>query len=261
MSNAFRWITAGLCALLAACATTPRSAGPASWREARQMIVVTTDRWDASTGVLRRFERGAQGWQPTGAAIDVSIGKAGSAWGTGLHPVQDGRRKHEGDGRSPAGVFAIGTAFGYAADAATAWPYRAMTADDWCIDVNASPLYNRIVDAKRVGRAAIEGSTEPMRRDLHLDGDQRYRLGFVIAHNPGNIAGDGSCIFAHVWKAPGAPTAGCTAMAEDAMRSLLAWLRPQARPVFVLLPAAEYARLRAAWGLPGPGDAPPARRD
>lgn len=261
MSNALRWIAASLCAVLAACATTPRGAGTTPWRDARQMIVVTTDGWDANTGALRRYERGAQGWRPAGATIDVSIGRAGSAWGTGLHPAQQGRPKREGDGRSPAGVFAIGTAFGYGADAATAWPYRAMTADDWCIDVEASPLYNRIVDAKQVGRAAVDGSTEPMRRDLHLDGDQRYRLGFVIAHNPGNTAGGGSCIFAHVWKAPGAPTAGCTAMAEDAMRSLLAWLKPEARPVFVLLPTAEYARLRADWDLPGPGNAPPPSRD
>lgn len=259
MSHALRWIAVLLCSLLAACATAPRGGHAAPWHDARQMIVVTTDGWEANTGVLRRFERGAQGWRPAGAAIEASIGRSGSAWGTGLHPAQHGRRKREGDGRSPAGAFAIGTAFGYPAAAATAWPYRAMTADDWCIDVAASPLYNRIVDAKRVGRAAIEGSTEPMRRDLHLDGDQRYRLGFVIEHNPGNIAGDGSCIFAHVWKAPGAPTAGCTAMAEDAMRSLLAWLKPEARPVFVLLPAAEYARLRADWGLPEFGNAPPAR--
>lgn len=261
MSNAFRWIAVSLCIALAACATRPRGGDAAPWRDARQMIVVTTDGWDANTGVLRRYERGAQGWQPAGATIDVGIGRSGAAWGSGLHPVQDGRQKREGDGRSPAGVFAIGPAFGYADDTPTALPYRAMTADDWCIDVVASPLYNRIVDAKQVGRAAVEGSTEPMRRDLHLDGDQRYRLGFVIAHNPGNIAGGGSCIFAHVWKAPGAPTAGCTAMAEDAMRSLLAWLKPEARPVFVLLPAAEYARLRADWGLPELGNAPPASHE
>jgi hypothetical protein len=39
-------------------------------------------------------------------------------------------------------------------------------------------------------------------------------------------------------------------MAPDSMRHLLAWLKPRAHPVFVLLPQDEYARLRAAWQLP-----------
>ena len=34
----------------------------------------------------------------------------------------------------------------------------------------------------------------------------------------------GSCIFAHLWKSADSATAGCTAMAELAMRKLLAWL-------------------------------------
>jgi hypothetical protein len=39
-------------------------------------------------------------------------------------------------------------------------------------------------------------------------------------------------------------------MPEDALRGLLAWLREDAHPAFVLLPQNEYARLRAAWHLP-----------
>ncbi|MFB5204417.1 hypothetical protein ABGA94_00030, partial [Stenotrophomonas sp. 3diitr2024] len=39
------------------------------------------------------------------------------------------------------------------------------------LDVPGSPFYNRIVDEKKVGSAAIKGSTEPMRLDLHNKGD------------------------------------------------------------------------------------------
>jgi hypothetical protein len=39
-------------------------------------------------------------------------------------------------------------------------------------------------------------------------------------------------------------------MASGTMDSLLAWLRPDARPVFVLLPREEYARLAHDWRLP-----------
>jgi L,D-peptidoglycan transpeptidase YkuD (ErfK/YbiS/YcfS/YnhG family) len=118
------------------------------------------------------------------------------------------------------------------------------------VDVSTSPQYNRIVDAKVVGAAAVKGASEPMRRDLHFDGDQRYRQGFVIEHNPDAKPQAGSCIFAHLWKSPTASTAGCTAMTPAAMQSLLAWLKPQDHPVFVLLPQAEYQRLRSSWQLP-----------
>jgi L,D-peptidoglycan transpeptidase YkuD (ErfK/YbiS/YcfS/YnhG family) len=93
-----------------------------------------------------------------------------------------------------------------------------------------------------------------MRRDIHVDGDQRYRLGFVIEHNTTAVPRGGSCIFAHEWAAPTTPTAGCTAMAPATMETLLGWLAPGAAPVFVLLTEADHARLRAAWRLPDTND-------
>jgi L,D-peptidoglycan transpeptidase YkuD (ErfK/YbiS/YcfS/YnhG family) len=240
------------CLLLAAFAlfAAPTRAEDLPWDGARQLVLVTISDWDSPQGTLRSWNRVNGRWQPAIAATPVAIGRNGAAWGIGLHPPQAGPRKREGDGRSPAGVFALGTAFGYAASARTALPYAAMDADDWCIDVDGSPLYNRIVDARDVGAAAVAGSTEPMRLDLHADGDLRYQLGFVIEHNPGAERGAGSCIFAHLWKAPDSATAGCTAMAEPAMRDLLAWLDADRHPVFVLLPQAQYTRLHARWSLP-----------
>ncbi len=237
-------------ALLAGCATRGDAQAP-PWSNARQLVLVVTPGWDATRGTLRTFERSTGGaWREQGEAAPVTVGRGGSAWGLGLHPAQPGLRKQEGDGRAPAGVFAIGEAFGYAPSADTALPYAQMQATSWCMDVPDSPLYNRIVDAARVGKAAVAGSSEPMRLDLHNDGDQRYRSGFVILHNAQGAKGAGSCIFAHLWGKPGQPTAGCTAMAPESMQRLYAWLKPEARPVFVLLPEAEYRRLQAPWNLP-----------
>jgi hypothetical protein len=39
-------------------------------------------------------------------------------------------------------------------------------------------------------------------------------------------------------------------MAEPQLQELLSWLKADAHPVFVLLPQAEYQRLRVAWQLP-----------
>ena len=240
-----------LAVLLSACATTTRAPHAWPWSTAQQLVLVITPDWNADHGTLRAYAGAGSGWYRAGAPIPVVIGRNGAAWGLGLHPTQtDGPVKHEGDGRSPAGVFAVGTAFGYAPSEDLALPYRALAADDYCIDVDGSPLYNRIVAAHEVGAAAVAGATEPMRRDIHVDGDDAYKLGFVIEHNPHGTPGAGSCIFAHLWKSPASTTSGCTAMAESALRDLLHWLRPQLHPVFVLLPQSAYDRVHTAWQLP-----------
>jgi L,D-peptidoglycan transpeptidase YkuD (ErfK/YbiS/YcfS/YnhG family) len=220
------------------------------WSNARQLVLVTTADWNANQGTLQTFVMTEQAWRAVAPAIPITIGRAGAAWGVGLHPEQSGPIKREGDGRSPAGVFRIGSAFGYQTSARTALPYEAMSESDYCIDVSTSPLYNRIVDARVVGKQAVEGSTEPMRRDIHASGDHRYKLGFIIEHNSKGGAALGSCIFAHIWKEAGEPTSGCTAMDESAMQSLLAWLQPKQNPIFVLLPQQEYERLQKTWRLP-----------
>ncbi len=257
IQSATPWLLLALIAV-AGCAHRTADIDPQArrWQHARQLVLVTVPDWNADHGSLRTYERDGDRWRETGPSYPVTIGRAGAAWGLGLHsaqrnPVQPGGPvKREGDGRSPAGVFAIGTAFGYAPAADTALPYAAMQASHYCIDVNASPMYNQIVDARVVGKDAVTGSTEPMRRDLHADGDQRYRLGFVIQHNTQRQPAAGSCIFAHLWKAPAQATAGCTAMDPVAMAALLSWLKPDQQPIFVLLPQNEYARLQSDWQLP-----------
>ena len=249
--------------LLAACAHAPSPAPVAhAWSDAGQLVLVTTADWDATAGELRRYERTRAGWRQVGDAAQITVGRAGSAWGIGLHPApgDGGPVKREGDGKAPAGVFAIGTAFGYATSAHTGLHYQGMGRNDWCIDVPSSPLYNRIVDRSVAKAPGLDQSTEPMRLDLHNNGDQRYREGFVIEHNvDGKVASGGSCIFAHLWGQPGQATAGCTAMAPGTMQATLAWLDRDRKPVFVLLPRVQYRALQQSWDLPAIADAGAAR--
>ncbi|GAB2536053.1 hypothetical protein GCM10027065_04730 [Rhodanobacter koreensis] len=222
-----------------------------AWQSSRQLVLVTVADWNSDHGTLRTFTRGKRGWVAAGIDAPVTIGRNGAGWGLGLNaPRTDGPVKHEGDNRSPAGVFRIGTVFGYANKADTSMPYRALTATDYCVDVSGAAQYNRIVDAKVVGEAAVKGSTEPMRRDIHVNGDQRYRLGFNIEQNPQARPLAGSCIFGHLWKSPTDATTGCTAMTPSVMESLVAWLKPEQEPVFVLLPQDAYLKVRADWKLP-----------
>ncbi len=242
----FVGVGVGGCSHSAAPSTAARA-----WSDSDQLVLVTTLGWDSSQGTLRAYERAATGWRQVGEDHAVTIGRAGAAWGLGLHPLQSvGPLKREGDGRSPAGIFKIGPAFGYPPTATTGLDYQAMTLSHYCIDVSGSPRYNRIVDALVVGEDAVAGSTEPMRLDLHGRGDQRYRHGFVIEHNVEARPMGGSCIFAHLWKSPTDATSGCTAMDDGSMAALLPWLDRDRQPVFALLPMAEYSRLRSDWKLP-----------
>ncbi|MBK8286280.1 MAG: hypothetical protein IPK97_16160 [Ahniella sp.] len=225
-------------------------ATPVDWQRGDQLVVVTSADWNATEARVMRFEKRWFGWRPVGKPMPAVLGRNGSAWGLGLHPGPgNGPIKQEGDGKAPAGLFRIGLAFGSAARGNTGLAYQMMDTNDWCIDVPGSPLYNRIVDRTEVGDAAIEGSTEPMRRDLHAN-DDVYRFGFVIEHNSAGRDRAGSCIFAHLWRAPDKPTAGCTALAEADLETLMGWLDARHEPRFLLLPNRAYETVRRAWKLP-----------
>ena len=225
---------------------------------ARQLVLVIADGWDAPTGRLQRFERDGREWKPVSAPVDAMLGRNGLGWGLGLHYEDElqGPRKQEGDGRAPAGIFRLSSAFGYAPTAAHL-PYTVATPTLECVDDPASRRYNTLVDAAAVARDW--SSSEKIRRD-----DELYRVGVFVSHNapdgvplnqrnsagPRPIAARGSCVFLHVWRGPGQPTAGCTATAGDEMEKLVRWLDAEKEPVLVQLPRREYDALAGMWRLP-----------
>jgi D-alanyl-D-alanine dipeptidase len=84
--------------------------------------------------------------------------------------------------------------------------------------------------------------------------DDLYRWGILVDHNANPpVAGGGSCIFMHIWRGPGQPTVGCTAMAQADLELLLGWLDPERKPLLVQLPATQYQKLRHRWNLPSDG--------
>lgn len=220
----------------------------------RQVLLCLAPDWQAQSGHVFLCQRqpGAQVWQSVGAALPAMLGRAGLAWGRGLHPVPGAAApgKREGDGRAPAGVFALTALFGDPAaaselEAAVRLPWLTASAARKCIDDPGSAHYNRIVD-----QSAVVPPDWTSCEDM-LRADGRYAIGAVVAHNPEPaVPGLGSCIFLHVWAAPGVATAGCTALALADMRTIAGWLDGAAQPLLVQLPQAEYERLRADWGLP-----------
>jgi len=241
--------------LLASCVTpgpAVRTGSRHPLRDARQLLVVTTAAWDSCLGFLQAFERTsvAETWTAVGTPRPITIGSGGLAWGTGLHgrAAGPGPVKREGDLRSPAGAFLLGAVYGYApASEADRFmmPYIPIDSTTVCVDDPRSLYYNRIVRKNDVT------STDWNSAERMWAGSSYYRWGIVIDHNRDpRVAGDGSCIFIHVWGSPTEPTTGCTSLDEAKLLEIMKWLQPNKRPVLVQLPQEVYARLRLEWDLP-----------
>jgi D-alanyl-D-alanine dipeptidase len=219
---------------------------------ARQMILVRTNDWASVTGRLLRFERAVSGadWKPVGEETAIVVGRSGLAWGRGVHsnPPDAGPIKHEGDGKAPAGVFRLSSAFGYAPRDAAGFirlPYIQSTTSIECVDDVDSTQYNRLVDRSRAATIDWKSSEQMLRQD------EQYRWGVVVDHNANSpVTGGGSCIFLHIWRGASSGTSGCTAMEQSHLEELLRWLDPAASPILVQLPNAQFLKLREPWGLP-----------
>jgi L,D-peptidoglycan transpeptidase YkuD (ErfK/YbiS/YcfS/YnhG family) len=211
----------------------------------RQLLVVRAESWRSVTGNLQRYQHIGDKWQAIGKPTPVSVGKNGLAWGGGINRnVERGPAKREGDGCAPAGIFRLSPAFGYAPrpPVGCKLAYRPITERDYFVDAPAAADYNRwvTIPARKPNQPEkLWPSFERMKRSDHL-----YELGIVIQQNDRPIVkGRGSAIFLHVWRNPGVPTVGCTAMARDNLLTLLRWLDPNQKPLLVQSPAKELKRI------------------
>lgn len=210
-----------------------------------QLIVVKSCNWEASQGDLQLYERVDDDsvWCPIGDPIPVMLGESGMAWGIGLNPERT-PSKVEGDLKAPAGIFSLGTAFGFASKIEMSHlkiEYLPIDPFTEAVDDMQSQYYNCIVNTQDVmvdWKSSEKMSLEPS-----------YSLGFVVNHNfPNPKPGAGSAIFFHVWD--GDPTRGCTSMSLENMASLLSWLDRSKNPSVVQLPISEYNIMQNDWGLP-----------
>lgn len=127
-------------------------------------------------------------------------------------------QKKEGDLKTPAGLYSIGTAFG-TQPVALKMDFKYITAEDKFIDDVSSKNYNTWVtsetDAKSYERMLIPP----------------YKLGAVINYNMKPIVpGAGSAIFMHLWRSHDKPTNGCVAMDEPHLKTILHWLDKRQHP-------------------------------
>lgn len=121
--------------------------------------------------------------------------------------------KKEGDGTSPAGLYAFGRAFGLGADPASLMPYSQLTGKEFWVDDPQSEYYNTWVNS------SVQPKDWSSAKDLSKE-TVAYAYAIVIEYNTAPVVkGAGSALFLHCTLQK--PTSGCVSVPEPAMIQLL----------------------------------------
>lgn len=226
--------------------------GPVVPDDTLQLVVGIAPSWDASNATLYRFERKrGKAWKRVGKAWPSRIGRKGLAAGRGLLDWcgSEEDRKVENDKKAPAGAFYLGPSYGFGEglEKAPRGKMKPITRTMTCISDSASEHYNRIVDMEDV--EPDWDWTRPLRRKDGIK-SRTVVVGLNGAADPENdppVPGEGSCVLFHLER-KGRPTVGCTSLSEARLDALIAWLKPKAKPVYVLMTREQYDELAAADG-------------
>jgi len=202
---------------------------------ARRLVLVVADTLSSTTATLRRFERASPQapWRQVGGPASALIGKKGVAWAQAFRAFAHKGEpvKVDGDRRAPAGFFAIGRSFGFAASRRPG--YLRIAKGTVCVDDPASPAYNAITSRAKVGWS-VHGENMWRVPD--------YRRGLVVDYPTDRRARAGSCIFIHV-RLPGKTgTSGCVALPERQVTALQNFA--QGRAVLAVLPKQALGRFK-----------------
>ncbi|CAM5496432.1 L,D-transpeptidase family protein [Streptomyces fumanus] len=178
-----------------------------------QLITAVAPDTGSTTGTVTWWDRRGGSWVRAGSA-PARFGARGLA---------DGRTRRQGTNTTPTGLYGLPYAFGVErAPRGTAYPYRPVREDSWWCQDNGSRSYNRWTEPRPADCAAAEAE--------HLiTYGRQYAHALVVAFNYARpVRGRGAGIFLHV-NGAGA-TAGCVSVPKGAMRRILAWAEPAARP-------------------------------
>ena len=183
------------------------------------LLVVVGDAGDSTRAALFAFARREGVWQEVFSA-SAFVGRAG---------IVAAADKREGDGKTPAGVYALGRAFGVLDDPGSRMPYTKLRPGDCWVDDPQSRHYNTWVRADAPDKDWR--SAENLVREKIA-----YAYALIIEYNSRPIVpGAGSAIFLHC--STGRATAGCVSVSERAMKKALAFAGPDTR--IVIAPSLE----------------------
>jgi L,D-peptidoglycan transpeptidase YkuD (ErfK/YbiS/YcfS/YnhG family) len=209
-----------------------------------QLVTVTSDRWSSTRARMSVWRKRGDDWQRVRGPVRVRLGWNG--W------VPAGRRRQD-TGTTPAGSFAMPSAFGNRADPGAALRYRQVDGDDvWPYEPRDPATYN----IAQPFRSATSDWRSDYRERLASYGYE-YAYAVVLGFNlPGGVHWSrerrqyvarepadtrrGGGIFLHVQRSR--HTAGCVAGPIDDIRWVVRWLDPALQPRIVMGPTGWVKR-------------------
>jgi L,D-peptidoglycan transpeptidase YkuD (ErfK/YbiS/YcfS/YnhG family) len=177
-----------------------------------QVVTVVAPSPGSTTATVTAWQLGPSGWTVAVGPVKGWVGEDGVGTAS------------ESSSRTPKGTFFLTEAFGLAGNPGTGLPYRVInSADYWVSDV-ASPLYNRFYECP----TACPFNTAAGEHLVKAGASYNYAV--VIDYNRSPVLpGAGSAFFFHV--SNGEPTAGCVAIPQNSLVTIMKWLNPAARPL------------------------------
>lgn len=181
-----------------------------------QLLVVYNQEIKSFNAVLIALEKKDNQWVIKKGPINAGIGKKGFA--TQFEKI-------EGDGKSPTGIFKLGKLFSYEKQDNTLLENQQTTKDDkWIDDVNSGDYNTHVIGA----------TTAKSYENLLLNNDA-YKYCVVLEYNTNPIIkGKGSAIFFHLDLKKSYFTAGCVAIDEANMLSIINWLDAKQNPSIIM---------------------------
>jgi L,D-peptidoglycan transpeptidase YkuD (ErfK/YbiS/YcfS/YnhG family) len=190
------------------------AAGIKGAQSAGQLITVEAPRFKTTAASLRLWRRDRGCWTAVAGPWTARVGWNGLA-----------ERRREGDGTTPAGVFAIGRVmYGNAPNPGVRYRYRRLVCGDWWNEDPSSPTYNTFQHVRCGTRPPFRVTTPGLWQEKRA-----YRHFAVVEFNMRPVvAGRGSGIFLHAQT--GNSTNGCVSLPVDKLVTALRWLDPAGKP-------------------------------
>jgi L,D-peptidoglycan transpeptidase YkuD (ErfK/YbiS/YcfS/YnhG family) len=148
---------------------------------------------------------------------------AGGPWTARIGYGGVSAHRHEGDGTTPLGTFAIGpTVYGLDPNPGVHLRYHHLVCGDWWDEDATSPAYNQFKHVACGTTPPFGGASEPL-----WQSPRAYREFAFVEYNAHPVVpGRGSAIFLHDDK--GSATNGCISLPRPELLTVLRWLRPGA---------------------------------
>ncbi|SDJ20275.1 L,D-peptidoglycan transpeptidase YkuD, ErfK/YbiS/YcfS/YnhG family [Frankineae bacterium MT45] len=181
---------------------------------ATRVITVVAGSTGSTTATLQAWNKAAGGgWIRYGSAVTAHIGSQGMT-----------TAPSESKSATPIGSYTLTTSFGALSNPGTGLPYRVTNSNSWWVSDVRSAMYNTYQSCSKSACPFNTAVSEPLRAYVPV-----YNYAVVINYNTGPIVrGAGSAFFLHV--TDGTATAGCVAIPQSRLVTLMRWLTPAAHP-------------------------------